>query len=267
MDPLAEYAIDLGTERVPYVLVIPRVMEQGQPVDASNEVSIYGEDRAKLQVAAKQVTALLRDIQGTRSVRHNLGQGIPTVRFSVDDAIAGRHQLSRDHVAKDLPGQPRGLPAGWFRQADDPVPIVVRSGEGEQVPFAKLGTLDASRPGGAPVPLGKLAQFAPEWLPAVIHHFNGERMVTVSAGLNGENSFDKILAVLNRQMKATEFPENIFQIVGALLFPETTKYLSLKRKFMQFSVLLGCFMHRLSSCFLERGLVRLPDTHVTRANS
>ncbi|CAM2011218.1 efflux RND transporter permease subunit [Acanthopleuribacter pedis] len=185
---------------VPEAVTITRIMEQGPPVDAPIEIRISSEDARVLEQRTEAVVAILERQQGVHSIRHNLGRGQPTLTFRVNDAAAGRGHLSRGHVAQALGRQTRGILAGQFREADDPVPILVRGGAGEFTPLPQLASLDIANGAGSPVPLQQVARFTTEWVPSVIHHRNRARTVTVSANLATGTRFNQVIGPLKRDL-------------------------------------------------------------------
>ncbi len=216
LEPLSRWTLDFVRQHMPNALAVPRKMEQGPPVDAPVEVRVYSHDWASLQRGVDQAFAAVRGVEGVSIPRHNLGQGIPTVRFSVDDAAAGRRGVARVHAAQTLFGRTRGLPAGQFRYADDPAPILVRSSAGEALPVSALVGLDVAAPGGEPTPLGQVARFEPEWQPAVIHHYQRQRMATISANLAEGYAFSQINAELKPALAKVEWPAGVrFELGGA----------------------------------------------------
>ena len=191
------------------VEVVARKLEQGPPVGAPIEVRLFGHDPAALHEAASAVVSELRVIPGTRDVRHDLDPGSPTIEFTVDDAVAGRHEVSRSDVAAALYGRTRGLPIGDLRSDDDPIPVMVRAAEGEELSLSGLESIDVSSPGRPPVPLAQLTRTAPAWRPASIRHRDRRRVVTVSAQLAEGSTYSDVLTVLRPRLTQVYLPEGV----------------------------------------------------------
>lgn len=187
-------------------LIIPRKLEQGPPVETPIEVRIYGWDFDELDQAANMVLRELRSIPGAVDCRHDLSLGAPDLRFQIDDGAAARYGLSRATVATSLFGRTRGLPIGQFRAGDDPIPIVLRSQEGEHLAAEDLETLLVSTPTQGSVPLASVAGLDLRWRPAAIKHRNRQRVVHVSAQLAEGFSFSQVQQTLETRMATIELP-------------------------------------------------------------
>ncbi|MEO1369429.1 MAG: efflux RND transporter permease subunit, partial [Acidobacteriota bacterium] len=103
------------------------------------------------------------------------------------------------------------------RVGEDPVPILVRSSAGEQLPVTDLATVDVASPGGEPVPLDQLARADVEWLPAAIYHKDRTRVVTVEAQLAGGQTVYTVLEALQPTFDALQLPPGVRLELGGEL--------------------------------------------------
>ncbi len=187
---------EFAARRVPQAEVVARRLVQGPSIPAPIEVRVYGEDLEELQLVSDQVLSLIRGIDGTRDARHDLGLGSPSVTVDIDDAAAARHGLNRASVARALYGRTLGTEIGQYRMGDDPVPILLRSAAGEDLPVAELASIDVGSPGRVPVPLEQVARLGVEWRPAAIYHRNRQRLVRVRSELTAEGTSVAVVAEL-----------------------------------------------------------------------
>ena len=206
---LIVWARDFSRIELPEVDVVARRLEQGPPVEAPIIVRVLGEDLDDLEAVADTVLGELRAIPGTRDTRHDLGLGVPTVVFEIDDAAAGRHGVARSDVASVLRGRTLGSEVGQYRMNDDPIPILVRSSSGEDFPVADLATVDIATPGGRPVPLSQIAKLDVEWRPAAIYHFNRSRSVKVLSQLAEGVSSKAVVDQLSPRLEKLELPPGV----------------------------------------------------------
>ncbi|MEM7351852.1 MAG: efflux RND transporter permease subunit, partial [Acidobacteriota bacterium] len=202
---------------LPEVDLVARRLEQGPPVEAPLEVRILGAELEDLEVVADEVLRQLREIPGTRDTRHDLGLGVPTVVFEIDDAAAARYGLTRADVAAVLRGRTLGSEVGQYRMGDDPIPILVRSSAGEQFPAADLATIDVAGAGGQAVPLSQVARLEVEWRPAAIYHYNRSRSVKVLSQLADGTTSQRIFEALEPRLAAMDLPPGVrFEFGGEL---------------------------------------------------
>jgi multidrug efflux pump subunit AcrB len=108
------------------------------------------------------VIRLLRSLPGAKDVRHDLGPGAPTLRFRIDDVVAGRYGISRADVGQAIYGRTRGQAVGELYLREDPIPVVIRSAAGEQLAVADLESIDVPTVAGQVVPLAQVAHIAHE---------------------------------------------------------------------------------------------------------
>jgi outer membrane protein TolC len=207
--PTLEWVRAFAAAEMPEVELVARKLEQGPPVDAPVEVRLFGREFQALHTAADQVAGLLRGIDGTQDVRHDMGPGAPTVRFAVDDAAAARHGVTRADLARALYGRTRGLPVGELYIGEDPIPVVIRSSAGENLTMAHLETTGLTATDGGIVPLAQVARLETVWRPAVIRHRDGRRVVTVSSQLTQGATFSQVLDRLNPLLPEVDLPTGV----------------------------------------------------------
>ncbi len=195
--------------QLPEVEVIGRRLQQGPPLDAPFEVRLLGWKLDDLGTAADMVLASMKSINEAVDVRQDMGLGVPTIRFRIDDASAARHGLSRSDVALAVQGRTRGIEIGKYRAGEDPVPILIRSEAGENYGADELSSIHVARAGGKPVPLAQVATSQAEWLPAVIHHRNRKRVITVSAQIEEGATYSRILNAFQPEVAAMSLPKGI----------------------------------------------------------
>ena len=219
VEPTLAWARDWVRRELPEASGVARRLEQGPPVEAPLEVRVYGESLEEMGDVADALLAEIRAIPGTRDVRHDLGLGVPTVRFEIDDAAAGRHGLSRADVARTLAGRTLGAEIGQYRAGDDPVPILVRSSEGDELPPSQLAGLEIPVPNtvGKTIPLAQVARLELEWRPAAIYHRDRRRLVTVQSQLAEGVTAHEAFALLEPRLAEIELPPGVRLELGGEL--------------------------------------------------
>ncbi|MDH3923079.1 MAG: efflux RND transporter permease subunit [Xanthomonadales bacterium] len=203
-----------ASSRWPEVQIVARRLSQGPPAPAPVELRIVGQDRLALARFTETLTAMLRDIPGTVDVRHNLGIGIPSLRFEFNDSIADARGLSRTQLAQALARQTQGLFIGHFRAGEDPVPIVLRSREGSRFDLGQLLAVNAYADVNQAIPVMDTGQSSMEWQAAVIHHLNLEPVVTVYSELKEGATYPEIYEEVFSRLAETGLPPGLRVVPG-----------------------------------------------------
>ncbi len=212
--PLIDHVRSFAAEEMAEVQVVARGLEQGPGLPAPVEIRLTGESLVQLRDASEQVMAQLQEIDGAVDVRTDGGLGVPNIEIDVDDAAAARHGVTRVDVADALRGHTYGLGVGQYRGGEDPVPIMVRSPEGEDTPVDGLPALEVGRDAASAVPLAQIAQTSVTWRPAAIYHYKGERKVSVLSEVAADHTSAAIVAELMRRLQDAPLPEGVTLEIG-----------------------------------------------------
>ena len=216
VQPVAQALRRYVAEQLPELEMVARPLEQGPPVRAPIEVRLAGEDLSELSAAARDVLRQVRSVPGARDVRDDLGLGVPTLKYSVDDSVALANGLARSDVAEALLVSTRGIQVGQLRSGEDLVPILVRDPEGEDATPAALETTGVATPDGRRLPLAQLGKAAVQWQPATIRRRDRQRVVSVEAELDDSVPFSRAIKDLERRLPNAEVPASVHvQIAGA----------------------------------------------------
>ncbi|MDQ2070327.1 efflux RND transporter permease subunit [Natronospira bacteriovora] len=198
-------------EQVPEAQVVARRLGQGPPVDAPVEIRVFGEDPAGLSEAAEQVLAVVRDDPGSRDARHTLGQGLSSLFVEMDDARAAEYGLDRGDLARALTSASRGLEVSTWRVERDAMPLRIRSPEGENFPLSGLAGLGLGPDG---IPLAEVARIETRWQPAVIQHWDLQRMTQVLSQVADEETYASVLRRIEPKLAALELPPGTRYTIG-----------------------------------------------------
>lgn len=201
-------------EILPDAHVVASRLGQGPPLDAPVEIRIFSEEPAELVAAAEAVMELLRSTPGAVDVRHSLGTGQATLSLDVDDAAAARLGVSRADVATLLATVSLGKEVSTWRARREPLPMLLRSPEGRAFPVEALYGLPLALPDGSAVPLGQVVNMSVEWQPAVIRHWDMQRMTQVLAETEEGTTYDQVLTALAPRLAGLELPPGVRLVYG-----------------------------------------------------
>jgi multidrug efflux pump len=200
-------------DQLPEAQVVARRLGQGPPIDAPVEVRLFGRDGSALAQASAQVMAVLRSTPGAEDVRHRLGDGIPTLVFEIDDAEAARYGVSRNAIARALAQATQGQQASTWRAGREPLPMLLRTPEGERLPEHALEGLSLETSQGLQ-PLSLFVHTRLSFQPAVIEHRDLERMTAVLAETAEGVTPNQVLGQALPRLHALELPAGIRLALG-----------------------------------------------------
>ena len=186
-----------------------RELEQGPQVDAPIAIRVLGDDLEKLGRAAADVETTLRSEAGTLYVKNPARSKTSDLRVRIDHEKAGLLGVVVGDVDRIVRLGIGGLVASSYRQdgeGDDALDVdvvaPVGAGAHPKPGIAALESIYVPSRAGAEVPLGEIADVGFESSPTEIHHYNRERVVTVTSyvlpGFNTERVTQAVLAKLNR---------------------------------------------------------------------
>lgn len=201
-----EWVRGFAREELPGVQVVPTILRQGPPVSAPIEVRIFNPDPERLATATERIFAAALAVPGARDVRQDLGTGAPSVVYEIHDAAARRLGVTREDVAQALLGRTHGILLGQYRAGEDPVPIRIRSPQGEYFPLPELQTVNVYGDTGEPIPLAQVASATLEMQPAAISHYNQHRVARVSAELGDGFVYSEVLEPIREAISGLDLP-------------------------------------------------------------
>ena len=190
----------------PELDLVPATLGQGPPRLAPIEIRLYHADETKRHAAAEQVFAALRAIPGSVDVRHDIDLGVPALQVLIDDARATQFGLNRALIAQDLFGRSLGTRVDAYRQEREPIPLVLRTPEGQLQSVQQLASGLLINPAGEAVPLSAVADFVPVWEVANVRQRNGVRVSTVTANLQPDFTFSQVQDALRDHLTEQPLP-------------------------------------------------------------
>jgi multidrug efflux pump subunit AcrB len=185
----------------PQTMLVVKRLGQGPPTAAPVELRLQSDEPDALSLATDTVLRILHQTPGTDMIRSDLDTGMPEWRYRVDKTTANELGSTTSQVAQTLFSQSRGLSAGEYRYADDPIDIRVRSASGEDSAAAAVAGLTLTEQNYA-------------WSPAVIRHYQGIRTVTVLGELAPGAAYSEVLSALYEQLEVTPLSDSVTMQLG-----------------------------------------------------
>ncbi len=148
------------------------------------EIRIIGENQDTLYDLASATKGALNNIVGTKNVMDDWGPKLLKFIIDIDSVKAQRAGVSNEDIAVSLQTVLSGFKAGTFREGQDSLSILMRSGYFEKQTLQDLENIDIFvQSSGSTVPLSQVARIVPEWGFAKIMHYDLARSITVTSYL------------------------------------------------------------------------------------
>jgi multidrug efflux pump len=200
MDRLMADVYRFMEEDCPSINPVVKKLETGAPVGAPIQIRLSGKDISprgirEMYRLADEVKELLRRTSGTLSIRDSWGSPIKKLYVRVDQARARRAGLTSQDIAVSLQTQLAGYRATEYREAEEIIPVELRSLQANRVDLGKIEGMNVySLSTGQSVPLLQLAR--PEFTSEVakIGRRDRKRVMTVRCDLVPARTAAEVLA-------------------------------------------------------------------------
>ena len=177
-------------------------------------VEVRGYDLETSRRLAEEVAEGLRTIPGVSDARASRREGGRELQLFVDRERAADAGLSAQQVAQAISTLVQGSRAGFFREGGDEFVLRVKLNEADLRSLERvLETPITVRPGRT-IPLRDLVDVQPGRTPLSIDRRNQERVIDVSAGLDGTRTLGEVNLDVREAIGALEVPDDFALIVA-----------------------------------------------------
>jgi multidrug efflux pump subunit AcrB len=145
------------------------------------ETRITGPDIRTLQVLAGEVMDRYRGVEGIVGLRSDWENPILSIRVEIDQDLASRAGLSSQTMARTLSSVLDGYTVTDYREGENVIPVVIRSGSGGADLEALRAIEFLSETTSKPVPLQQVARLEGVVEPSQIRRLDQTRTVTIAA--------------------------------------------------------------------------------------
>ena len=153
----------------------------GTPV----EIRIFGEDQEVLYNLAAETKNVLSRIPGTKNVMDDWGPKLLKFVIDIDSAKAQKSGVTNEDIAISLKTILSGFKAGTYREEQDSLAILMRSGTFQELTLQDLENANVFvQSSGKAVPLSQVAEIIPQWGYAKIMHYDLARTITITSYLH-----------------------------------------------------------------------------------
>ena len=181
-------------------------VQGGPPSDAPVGIKIIGSDYATLELIAEEVKEMLIGIEGTMDVQDDLNEGHPEISFTVNREQAARLGVSTAEIVTTVRTAINGTEATTVRLDDEDVEVVVRLAETWRNSINDLENITVANRFGQLVILKEVVGLTIDHGMAAIRHYEGDRVVRVTASNQPGYSAVEITRQLQRKLNEFNLP-------------------------------------------------------------
>ncbi|MGO1369423.1 efflux RND transporter permease subunit [Senegalia sp. (in: firmicutes)] len=146
-------------------------------------IQIKGQDLDKLEDISKDFVKLLEEVEGTREVTSNIGEGIPEVEIEIDKLKASNYGLTTAQIGGTVRSVISGNTASRYTTEGNEIDIVLKGNDLYSENLENLRNLPITTPMGSTVNLEEVADVEIVNGPISINRDSQSRMVTVNSEL------------------------------------------------------------------------------------
>ncbi|RAL25391.1 multidrug transporter AcrB [Lujinxingia litoralis] len=171
-------------------------------------VEIRGFDLEQTTALANDLAEHMKGIEGIRDVGLSRGESRPEFEIIFDRERLSDFGLSSAQVAQVVRGNVAGQTATIFRREGDEYDVVLRYAESERGSLEQIRDMTINAPTGARVRIQDLGEIKEFMVPPNIERIDRERMLTVSAGIEGR-ALNLVMEDVAEWVDAQELPPQI----------------------------------------------------------
>jgi multidrug efflux pump subunit AcrB/outer membrane protein TolC len=190
-------------------IIVLQELKQGPPTNAPIELRIFSEEEDELLKVNQTVLQKLYQIPELKLVRSDLSIGAPILKWEVDDASLSRYRSSRSEFALTLLSETKGIPVGFFRATERPIPILLRTLEESSNSSAKIANSPFIFTRTESVRVNQIAHEKIDWDPSLLYRRNRKSGFSILAELKEGITPDRVVKKIEKVMKESNLPPKL----------------------------------------------------------
>ncbi len=193
--------------------LVVQEFKQGPPTKAPLEIRFFSENTKELMQAKEIALETAYQMESLNTIRTDLSIGTPVVHWEIDDASLARFRSSRIEVASFILSQNKGIPVGTYRAGDRPIPILLKTSEGnfdlfelENQPLLSTRTTS--------VPLKSVTRSNLIWEPAYLYRKDRKTGFLLLAELNPGATIPNVVRDITGRLERKSLPKSVVWEIG-----------------------------------------------------
>ena len=189
-----------------------RIDESISGVTAPVVINVFGDNLDQIDRIAGQISQAVSKVQGAIGVRIEAAQYRPKLTLRLRPEQLTRWGFAPVDVMRAIQIAYSGVSAGQVYIGNQSLDVNVSLPPSARNSIADVGSLLLRSPAGVTVPLRELAYISQTTSRYQILHSNGQRLQTVTCGVQGRTVSDFVREVRQRVAKTVKLPEDTYVI-------------------------------------------------------
>lgn len=187
IDPIMASLKEYALERHPDLDLKARRIENGPAIDNPVEVRLSGTDSPRLFAAMDDLKQNMAAMEGLSNISDDWGPRIKKLNIEINQARALSAGVTSQDIAVSMQTSLEGLQLTEYREGEDVIPVLLRSGVATQQDISKIEGLSVYiQSTGQSLPLTQVADINVVWDLSKVIRRDGLRTITVGAQLLGD---------------------------------------------------------------------------------
>jgi HAE1 family hydrophobic/amphiphilic exporter-1 len=175
--------IDRQSKKVAGANVSIQTIAQGPPVGKPIEIRLLGDDLRASDAFSKDVTALLKQIEGVYNVESSVSVGVPEILIDINENKGLTYGVTPFQITNQLRGEISGIEATTIREDGEEIDVILRKDLERISDINEIENLFIATPRGNMLTLSSFSDISVQNGVSNITRKDSQRVITLSADL------------------------------------------------------------------------------------
>jgi multidrug efflux pump subunit AcrB len=159
-------------------------IQGGPPVGKPVAIEIKGDSYETLKKIGDEFKSVMGKVEGVIDIADDYIDGKDEIRLTIDESLAAQAGVSVQQIALAVNTAYQGTVATTIKRADEEIDVRVRFPENFRKSIQSLDKIYVSNNFGNLIPISRMTKYNKSPGLAAINHFDGKRLLTVTANLD-----------------------------------------------------------------------------------
>jgi heavy metal efflux system protein len=177
-------------------------------------IKIFGEDLSVLTTLSKDVSGIIRSVQGVRDVYLEEVTGLPQIVININRDEVAKYGLNIEAINQAINTAFAGQSAGLVFENEQRYDLVVRLAAENRQSIEDVSNIFITAPSGEQIPLKQLAKVEFKIGPNQIQREDAKRRIIVGFNVRGRDIASVVEEIQERIETDVEFPPGYYPVYG-----------------------------------------------------